>query len=337
VDGSADLLQFYADHFRPGAIDLSASCPPPMPIEGFERRTLRAEDLAFVPPSGAPELRAAIAGRYDAVAAEDIVIAAGASEALVAIAQATLKPGRSAWVAPGTYPSFIEAGRRLGACVHEGGEIRYGMALALGCNPTVPEGTRMDLDAFLAECREAGAVPVMDEVYRDLHLPEPLPALADRDASAISVGDLSKPLGLGGLRIGWVATQNEGLRSRIDRELQLLSGGPSALSVAAAESAFRSFDEVVSATMQAAQRNRRGVCAVLEAKGWRVVPAEAGLTVLGIPPAPITREALSRLEESGFFLLPGATIGAPGAFRITLLREPETFERALSTLEAGAG
>jgi aspartate/methionine/tyrosine aminotransferase len=333
-DSSADLLQFYADHFRPGAIDLSASCPPPMPIEGFEGRTLRAEDLSFVPPTGAPGLRAAIAERYETLTAADIVISAGASEALVALAQALLERGQSAWVAPGTYPSFIEAAHRLGACVQEGGAIRCGTALALGCNPTVREGARVALKRFLAECRDAGAVPVMDEVYRDLHLPEPLPALADQDASAVSIGDLSKPLGLGGLRIGWVATRDDELRARIDRELQLLSGGPSSLSVAAAESAFRSFDEVVTATMQAAIRNLPRITSVLESHGWRVVPSEAGLTVLGVPPEPVGSEALGRLEEAGFFLLAGDTIGAPRAFRITLLREPETFDRALSILEA---
>lgn len=333
VDASPDLLQFYANHFRPGAVDLSASCPPPMPIEAFEHRTLRADDLAFVPPSGAPELREAIAGRYEAVTADDVVLSAGASEALVALTHATLNRGDTTWAARGTYPAFTEAAHRMGVSVVEGSKLPAGARLAVACNPTVPEGARVDLDGFLAECRDAGARPVMDEVYRDLHLPEPLPALADRDGPAASIGDLSKPLGLGGLRIGWIATRDNELRSRIDRELQLLSGGPSSLSVAAAESAFRSFDEVVTATMQAAIRNLPGVTSVLESHGWRVVPSEAGLTILGVPPEPVGSDALGRLEEAGFFLLAGETIGAPGAFRVTLLREPETFDRAVSILE----
>jgi aspartate/methionine/tyrosine aminotransferase len=334
MDGSEpDLLEYYTEHYRPGVIDLSASCPPPMPIEGFDHSTLRADDLAFVPPSGAPELRAAIAVRYRMLEADGIRVCAGASEALVAIAFATLRAGDVAWVAPGAYPSFTEAALKLGARLAGGEAIPLGVRIALAANPTVPEGRILALRAFVGEGRSAGAVTVVDEVYRDLHAGGPLEAVADVDAAAVSVGDLSKPLGLGGIRIGWVATRDRDLLGRIDRELQLLSGGPSSLSVAAAESAFQSFDASVAATMQAACQNLPGITSTLERHGWTVVLPEAGITLLATPPAAVGGAAMARLAHEGFFLLPGQAIGAPGAYRISLLREPETIERALRVLE----
>ncbi|HEX6030704.1 MAG TPA: pyridoxal phosphate-dependent aminotransferase [Tepidiformaceae bacterium] len=330
-----DLLSFYADHFRPGAIDLSASCPPPVALECFAAGTPGPAELAFVPPSGAEKLREAIAARYDCLGADDIRISSGASEGLVALAFATLRCGDCAWVAAGTYPSFIEAAGKVGARLARTPGIPPGTSVALACNPTVPEGWIFDVRAFLHACRQAGAIPVMDEVYRDLHAGAPLPSLADLNPSAVSIGDLSKPLGLGGVRIGWVATRDSELLARIDRELQLLSGGPSSLSVTAAESAFESFDETVAATMQAALTNLPGIWAVLECHRWRVVPSQAGITVLAVPPHPLSPSALARLEDAGYFLLAAETIDAPGAYRISLLRDPGTLDRALDILDSG--
>jgi hypothetical protein len=57
------------------------------------------------------------------------------------------------------------------------------------------------------------------------------------------------------------------------------------------------------------------------------------VTLLATPPRPVRAAALRRIEDAGFFFLPGQTIGAPGAFRVTLLVEPELLDRALALLE----
>ena len=334
ADVETDLLQFYSAHFRPGAVDLSSSSPPPAPIPNRARHILRAADLAYVPPAGANALRGAIAARYQRVAPGDIRIASGASEALVAVAGALLSANDISWVSAGIYPSFMHAARRAGANVVSGEGIPDGARCAVANNPSVPEGRAIDARFFIEAGRAAGATPVVDEVYRELSLDRPLPAAADLDASAVSIGDLSKPLGVGGLRIGWVATRDRRLLARIDRQLQLLSGGPSSLSVVAAEAAMECFDEHITAAVECVRANTPAIVAALEAKGWEVILPDAGVTLVARPPAPITTADLSRLEASGYFLLPTAVLGLPGAWRITLLRDAASLVRALEILEA---
>ena len=58
-----------------------------------------------------------------------------------------------------------------------------------------------------------GFVVFSDEVYRGLELDrsEQLPAFADLNDRAVSLGVMSKAYGLAGLRIGWIATRNHQL------------------------------------------------------------------------------------------------------------------------------
>lgn len=331
---AGDLLTFFADHMRPGAIDLSASSPPPAVIEALPGEQLRGELLAFVPPAGAPELREAIAARYETLDSEDVLLCAGASEALVAVALALLRPGECVWVQPGTYPSFTEAARGRGADVVEAFETPTSASVALATNPAVPLGTLIDGEAFLRAARGCGAVAVFDEVYLDLSFECRKPRYgADLSTEAVSIGDLSKPLGLAGLRIGWIATCNEGVRAKLNRQLQLLSGGPSSLGVAAALDALRVYDREVAATMACARRNAPELVRRLEARGWRTVLPGAGVAATVYPPGTIPLERLQRLEDAGFFLLPTDVLGLTGGFRICLLRDPAVVEEALAMLE----
>ena len=56
-----------------------------------------------------------------------------------------------------------------------------------------------------------------DEVYRELeHSPEfAIPAFADAYENGVSVGVMSKSYGLPGLRIGWIASQNQSILEKL--------------------------------------------------------------------------------------------------------------------------
>ena len=62
-----------------------------------------------------------------------------------------------------------------------------------------------------------GFIVFSDEVYRGLELDcaDRLPAFADVNDRAVSLGVMSKTYGLAGLRIGWIATRNEQLRREL--------------------------------------------------------------------------------------------------------------------------
>jgi aspartate/methionine/tyrosine aminotransferase len=81
---------------------------------------------------------------------------------------------------------------------------------------TVPESEfRRIIDIAAA----AGAMLFSDEAFRLLELPpqRTLPAACDLYDKAVSATGLSKPFGLGGLRIGWMATKCDGIRSAVKR------------------------------------------------------------------------------------------------------------------------
>src|SRR4029079_2738265 len=54
-----------------------------------------------------------------------------------------------------------------------------------------------------------------DEVYRFLeNSSERLPTAAESSPSAVSLGVMSKPFALAGIRIGWIGTRERALRAR---------------------------------------------------------------------------------------------------------------------------
>lgn len=331
-DPRRDLLRYYTRYHRPGITDLSSSNPAP-PILDCRLGRLEPDELSYVPPTGAEELREAIARRYETVAPDGVLLTAGASEGLAALAFVLVEPGNTVVADRGTYPSFLEAAKTAGGCVTVSCVPVAGAAVAIACNPTVPNGQVADVERYVRTAERAGAVAVIDEVYRDLvHTGSPAPAAADVSTSAVSVGGLSKPLGMGGLRIGWIATHDVALRERLDRQLQLLSGGPASLSVIAAGQAFDQYDRFVAETLEAVRTRGPGVLAVLDAAGWRYERPAAGLTVEARPPWPVGADGEAKVREAGMFLVPCDMYGAPGAYRISLLADPVALREAVALL-----
>jgi aspartate/methionine/tyrosine aminotransferase len=80
-------------------------------------------------------------------------------------------------------------------------------------NPTgfLPTATFLKDLSSLSD--EHGFLVFSDEVYRGLEYDKAmrLPAFADLNPRAVSLGVMSKTYGLAGLRIGWLATRNAGL------------------------------------------------------------------------------------------------------------------------------
>jgi rSAM/selenodomain-associated transferase 1 len=146
------------------------------------------------------------------------------------------------------------------------------------------------------------------------------------------VADLSKPLGLGGLRIGWVATRDRGALAAISRWVQLLSGGPSVLAVNSALDAMRRFGELRESHLARARKNTPALLRLLKRAGWHVELAAAGATLLARPPVPLSPEQLERLRENGLFLLPSDVFGVSGGVRVSRYADPGLLDRALCLL-----
>ncbi len=84
-------------------------------------------------------------------------------------------------------------------------------------NPTGVLMTRTDVESVINIASNNDAYIFSDEVYRFSEYDEAdrLPALCDIYDKAVSLGVMSKSLGLPGLRIGWIATRDEAAFKKI--------------------------------------------------------------------------------------------------------------------------
>lgn len=185
--------------------------------------------LGYTESLGDPGLRQAITKLYAGVAADQIIVHAGAEEAIFNFMNIALDPGDHVIVHAPYYQSLGEVARSIGAEVSEWrGDPAHGWELDLEvCKSILTSRTKVVVVNFphnptgflpklefvreLSELSERhGFIIFSDEVYRGLELDpsDRLPALADMNERAVSLGVMSKTFGLAGLRIGWIATRN---------------------------------------------------------------------------------------------------------------------------------
>ncbi len=185
--------------------------------------------LGYTESLGHSELRHAISALYEQIGADQIIVHAGAEEAIFNFMNVALGPGDHVIVHAPYYQSLGEVARGVGAEVTEWrGRPEQGWQLGLddvkgaltdrtkvvAVNfPHNPTGF-LPTPAFVRELSDLserhGFIVFSDEVYRGLELDraDRLPAFADVNARAVSLGVMSKTYGLAGLRIGWTATRN---------------------------------------------------------------------------------------------------------------------------------
>ncbi|GAK52020.1 aminotransferase class I and II [Candidatus Moduliflexus flocculans] len=189
--------------------------------------------LGYTESQGHPELRAQIAALYQQISPDEILVHAGAEEAIFNVMQVVLSPGDHVVVHSPYYQSLGEVARSLGAVVLEwNSDPQRGWELAIASlKEILTEKTKMVVInvphnptgflpsvEFLRELsklsEEKGFLVFSDEVYRGLEYDPALrlPAFADINERGISLGVMSKTYGLAGLRIGWIATRNAEVR-----------------------------------------------------------------------------------------------------------------------------
>ena len=188
--------------------------------------------LGYTESLGNPELRQAITTLYEQISTDQVLVHAGAEEAIFNFMNVALEPGDHVIVHAPCYQSLGEVARSIGAEVTEWqGDPSQGWKLELEFltraltahtklvvvnfphNPTGFLPTAEFVHQLSALSERHGFVVFSDEVYRGLELDpaDRLPAFADVNERAVSLGVMSKSYGLAGLRIGWLATRNTDL------------------------------------------------------------------------------------------------------------------------------
>src|SRR4029079_1028751 len=131
-------------------------------------------------------------------------------------------------------------------------------------NPTGAMLSPDDAARVYALAESVGATVIGDEAYRWLAVPDGAPfapPMFDLGPSGISVGTLSKPFGLPGLRIGWIAASPD-LVKRCWALRDYITLSPGKLNDALAQLALTHRDQIVA-------RNRRIIEAnLVTASDW---------------------------------------------------------------------
>lgn len=293
--------------------------------------------LGYTESTGHPVLRAEIATLYESVGPEDVLVFAGAEDAIFCLSNVLLGPGDHAVVTWPGYQSLYEVGRAAGAdlTLHELreadgwgldpdrliGSLRDETRLVVVNAPHNPTGmmpTHAEWRRLTDELAERGIHLLADEVYRFLEFDaaDRLTAGADAIDRGVSLGVMSKSFALAGLRIGWLASRDRDLLARCAAFKDYTTICSSAPAEILALIGLRARDRVLA-------RSRRIVEANLplldqffadHADRWAWVRPRGGS--IGFPRllGDETADAfVARLVEAeGVLLLPGSVIGHDG-------------------------
>ncbi|MHB0886606.1 MAG: aminotransferase class I/II-fold pyridoxal phosphate-dependent enzyme [Bacillota bacterium] len=355
-----DQYEFQVD------LNLSASCAAAtgtaelLELAGPDaKRAYLDLNLDYIEASGTRNYREAVATWFERLGPNDVLSTIGAAEAIFLLMSAIAGPGDRVIVESPNYQSLAEVARAAGAEVIdwplrlENGwrpdldelrrRLRGGRVKAVVVNhPHNPTGSMLTRDEqreVLALAEAAGARLISDEVYRGLFYDQAdaLPPAADLSERAVSIGDLAKPFGLGGLRAGWIATRDRDLlrESAVMRDYTSICGAVPSEFLAAI--ALRHRDALLARKMSAARANRDAFAALVDQHPDRLswTPPKGGVTAFPAYAAPVDSRTFCRglVERASTLLLPGAVYGLEGHFRIGFGRRPEQFQEGLGRFE----
>lgn len=234
--------------------------------------------LGYTETQGSSKLRQEISRTYQSVGTEEILVHAGAEEAIFIFMNIALEPGDHIIVHVPCYQSHIAIAQSIGCKVSEWtsreadnwgldldwlkAEIQPNTkAIVINCphNPTGYVMSRAKLEELIGICRQHNLLLFSDEVYQFLEYREEdtLPAACDLYENAISLGVMSKTYGLAGLRIGWIATHNREIYQAMAAFKDFTSICSSAPSEFLATLALRNREKII-------QRNRAILAANIE-------------------------------------------------------------------------
>jgi len=294
--------------------------------------------LGYTESTGHPLLRREIAGLYERIDADEVLVFAGAEEAIFCLLNVLLGPGDHAVVTWPGYQSLYEVARAAGSDVtlHE---LREADGWALDVdrlraalrpetrlvvvnaphNPTGTLPTHAEWRVLTDLCAEAGVHLLSDEVYRFLEFDpaDRLVAGADALERGVSLGVMSKSFAMAGLRIGWLATRDRALLERVAAFKDYTTICSSAPSEILALIALRARETVLTRSRAIVEANLPLLDAFFaerpEAFVWvRPRAGSVAFPRLTLPGTTVDDFAAELVEAEGVLLLPGSRFGHPG-------------------------
>jgi aspartate/methionine/tyrosine aminotransferase len=314
--------------------------------------------LNYSEARGTEELRARIAATYAGLTPDDVLVTTGAIEANYLLFNALLQPGDNVVSVFPAYQQLYTVPESIGCEVRkvvlrEEHAYRYDLdelrslvdartrmiVVNTPHNPTGSALTAAECAAVYALADSVGAYILADEAYRWLTVDNrPLPPpMRDLGPRAISVGTLSKPFGIPGLRLGWIAATAE-IAARCWSYRDYTSLSPGGLSDYLACRSFEHREAILArthaisaqnlATFRAFMAEHRDLFSWIEPRGGLL-----GLLRYHID-LPSETVANRLAEEESVMLAPGSAFGMEGRLRLGLGGRPDRFVEGLARVES---
>ena len=223
--------------------------------------------LGYTETWGDPELRKAIAGLYQNMSAENVLVFHGAQEAIFGYMNVMLDPGDHMIAMYPNYQSAYEVANSVPGCelskwhLHDDGDkwvvdfdelealIRPNTKLLAINSPNNPTGytfTNEEIDKLCDICRRHGIYLFADEVYKGLEMDgQKRDWIADHYDKAVSLGVMSKAYGLAGLRVGWLVSKDTEMLNKVVKFKHYMSICDSAPSEYLSKVALKHGDELL--------------------------------------------------------------------------------------------
>lgn len=313
--------------------------------------------LGYTESQGSPLLREEIAKLYPSLNKEQILVFSGAEEGIFTFMNAVLSENDHIIVQSPCYQSLYAVAQannvdidywemneeanwkpdifKLQSLIKENTRA---IIINTPNNPTGYNFTDTEFDEIINICRKNNLILFSDEVYRlsEYSNQTRLQNAADKYENAISLGVLSKPLGLPGLRIGWIATQNSKLLEKFKtfKDYTTICGsGPSEF---LATIALRNVNKLIDRNYAIVQTNLAVLRKFIKQYSilFEWIEPEAGNIgfVRILFSENVERFCLDLIEMKGVLLLPSTTYNyGTQHFRIGFGRK--NFPEALSLLE----
>jgi aspartate/methionine/tyrosine aminotransferase len=310
--------------------------------------------LGYSEARGTIELRSLLAETYANCSADNILVTTGAIEANFLLFNVLLSAGDHVVAPYPAYQQLYSVPRAIGCDVDlwevcaDGGFhfdlddlerlVKPQTRLIVVNSPHNPTGamlTASEMQRVYDIAQAVGALVLSDEAYRWLTIPggiDPAPPMYNLGPRGISVGTLSKPFGLPGLRIGWMAASAEivaecwATRDYVSLSPGKLNDALAVLAIKHREKTIKRNEAIISANLSSANAWFARHADLLS---WD--PPRGGLLALlrynlDIPSLELANKLA---EEYSVMLAPGSAFGFEYHLRIGIGQEPSVFVAGL--------
>lgn len=324
-------------HMTIGEPDFTA----PAPVLEALANAMANQRSQYTPALGLHSLREAIAGFYQdrygvEIAAEQVVVTAGASGALLLTVAALVDPGQEILMPDPCYPCnrhFVSAFEGRARLIPAGPAKRFQLTAAmveahwnestrgvLIASPSNPTGTSMafpEMKRIVEVVRQRGGVTIVDEIYQALsyeaHPHSALELVGEDRHDIIVLNSFSKYFSMTGWRLGWMVAPMP-LIPVLEKLAQNLFICASALAQHAALACFSPAALEIYEQRKAEFRRRRDyLVPALEALGFSIPVRPDGAFYIYVDCSRFSEDSSvfsdELLEKAGVAVVPGHDFG----------------------------